>query len=115
MSESINFTNEFGILNVSLVTDFLPVRDIHRNMMSVSDNLFGMETAEEIALITGNKHIQLVMCYPLNGQCYMLYHQSGSLAAVCKIESIELLCERSPADQINSMYQQHRNQNLFVL
>ena len=115
MSELINFKNEFGTLSVSLVTDFLAVRDINRNIKSVSDNLFDMETAEKIALITGNKRIQLVMCYPLNGQCYMVYHQGSSLAAVCKIESMDFHCDRAPAAQIDLMYQQQRNQHFSVL
>lgn len=103
MSQVVKFENKFGSLQVSLVTDFMSVGKISRDMPEVSGNMFDMETAEKIALITENKNVQLCMCYPLNGLGYMVYHRNGKEAAVCKIDSILYSCDVSPAEQIERM------------
>ncbi|GKR18322.1 MULTISPECIES: hypothetical protein [Aeromonas] len=103
MSPVICFENEFGSLRVSLVTDYLSVSNISRDIPEVCANLFDVETAEKIALVTDNKSVQLCMCYPLNGLGYMVYHRNGKEAAVCKIENIEFSCNVSPAEQIQRM------------
>lgn len=103
MSQVVKFENKFGSLQVSLVTDFMSVGKISRDMPEVSGNLFDMETAEKIALITENKSVQLCMCYPLNGLGYMVYHRNGREAAVCKIDSILYSFDVSPAEQIERM------------
>jgi len=103
MPQVVNFKNSFGALKISFVTDFMPVGEISQNMPEVSSNLFDVETAEKIALITDNKNVQIGMCYPLNGQAYLIYHSSASVAAVCKIESISFPCAVSPAEQIALM------------
>lgn len=106
MSQVVNFENEFGALQVSLATEFMPVGKISRKMPEVSDSMFDINTAEKIALITGNKNVQICMCYPLNGFGYMVYHRNSREAAVCKIDSIRFSCEVSPAEQIELMMKQ---------
>lgn len=103
MSQVVNFQNEFGSLQISLVTDFMSVGKITRDIPEVSANMFSIETAEQIALITDNKNVQICMCFPLNGLGYLVYHRNGREAAVCKIDSIIYSCTVSPAEQIAMM------------
>lgn len=103
MSQVVNFENKFGSLQVSLVTEFMPVGKISQEIQEVSDNMFDLNTAEKIALITGNKKVQICMCYPLNGLGYMVYHRNSQEAAVCKVDSIQFSCAMSPAEQIELM------------
>lgn len=103
MSQIVNFENEFGSLQVSLITEFMPVGKISREIPEVSGNMFDLNTAEKIALITGNQKVQICMCYPLNELGYMVYHRNSQEAAVCKVDSIQFSCKVPPAEQIELM------------
>ena len=96
-SEQVNnISNEFGTITFKLVTDHIAVKNINYQMSAVQANDFDIKTAEKIALITGNKGIQIGFAYPLNGRAYMLMHNTPSTAAICHVSVVDFVCPFTP-------------------
>ena len=86
------FQNEYGTLVVEPITGVMNVRDIYGK--DVPDEFkFSLEVAEQIALITENKHVQTALTNePRRENChrgYLCLHTSSSTAFVVKIVTLE--------------------------
>lgn len=83
------YSNEFGELTLEPVTDFMPVKDISRDKLSViNDVLVSLDIAEQTALITGLHRVSIEICLPLlqeEQSTYAVKYSSCNRAAVCKI------------------------------
>lgn len=81
----LNFKNGYGTLTLKLVSPVMPVDAIHG--ADIADTYkFDLETAEKVALITENRHIQIGGF--TRNDCYVVAHESTSTAAVACIESM---------------------------
>lgn len=84
---SITFTNRYGFLTLETTGEFMPVSSIVG--AELPDQVkFTLETAEEVALISENKGIQICFEMPLTGKAYVLVHKTQSTAAVAKIKRL---------------------------
>lgn len=84
--EIIEYENKYGSLELETVSEYKKVGEIRSKDLDPS-LFFDIETAEQIALITGNKGIQLSVTY-LPGKMFVIHHASSDIAAVCKVKSI---------------------------
>jgi len=88
-------TNKYGQFEFAVISHY---QDVSK-MSSVNFDpscFFGIEEAEKIALITGNKDIQLGFASWDRSKAFLLHHQSSSLAALCKIVSINFCTSINP-------------------
>jgi hypothetical protein len=111
---SIFIKNKYGSVLLTPVTGYMPIVMISEaNLPIVNDHLFSMDDSEAIALITGNKNIQVSHPFILNNQHpnrekgYLIHHESPNVACVCKveIERIEIDNGNSAQQEIESVYQ----------
>lgn len=93
------FSNHYGTLELMNVTDFQPVGVYHFEMVP-ADCLMTMEQAEQIALITGNKKIQL--CFKMGhlDTPYIVVHDSSSTAALAKIVSLNFMHKNDARNEL---------------
>lgn len=82
------FESEHGHLAIEPVTAFMDVATF-RIADEHAPYLFDMGTAEQIAVITGNRGVQLSFCWPLNGRAYLLLHDGPRRGALCKVVRLE--------------------------
>jgi len=101
----MKYENKFGTLIVEPVTDYQPVSSI-KGADVPEDCFFGMETAEEIVLITDNRMSQVafvsLLGTPLNfNQAYLIIHESANSACVVRVVSIEYKGKHNPQREID--------------
>ena len=84
------YQNRYGNLTLGLVSEFRPVSTF--NSRDVPDEYkITMEVAEQIALITDNRGIQLCVEFidnRLTGRMFIIVHESKSSAALAKIDAM---------------------------
>lgn len=87
----IQFTNRYGTLVIDPISEYHPVKGIRSDIVPVDGRFHGIDTAEKIALITENRHIQIGFQMPLtrNSFGYILHHDSPSTCAICRIVSLD--------------------------
>jgi hypothetical protein len=85
------FTNRYGTLTVEVVTDYLPVKRWRCANLPDEHKFYGLDIGEKIALITESERTQLVYQYPFteNLAGFLLHHDTGSTAAVCRVVSVD--------------------------
>lgn len=97
---TIKYKNNYGQLELELVSEYIPVSTIKGS--NISDSLkFSLETAEQIALITENRKIQI--CIPLDWKVYVIIHNSPSTAAIAKIKSLDFIADITPAEELHRL------------
>lgn len=77
----MRYQNEYGTVDLTPITENLPIGDIHFRLPAVQDNLLSLDKAEQIALITENAGIQIAI--HLSGNAYVILHDGPSRGAVC--------------------------------
>ncbi|MFT5715962.1 MAG: hypothetical protein ACI9T7_000135 [Oleiphilaceae bacterium] len=103
----IHFENRFGKLILTRVTEYVPVSTIgYETCIEAQQNTIDLETAEKVALITENRHIQL--CLPMKlglMSGFVIHHIGPHDACVCKVDivSFEAAGGMSPSEQITSL------------
>lgn len=102
----VRFTNRFGSVSLTPVSDFMPVGRITKNHPVAQAHAFDMDAAEKIALITGNRGIQICVHYPLDGLAYVVLHDSPSSASICKVDIDAFDCPVPAARMINDLNRQ---------
>lgn len=85
----INFNNQYGFLSLSIVTPYMQVSQINSKMLPPGVT-FSITTAEQIALITDNKHIQISFIPGDLRIAYVMHHISASVAAVCEVVNLTM-------------------------
>lgn len=79
--------NKYGHLEFETVSDYQPVSQIQSKNLDPA-LFFSVEVAEQVALITGNRHIQMSVTFDFK-RMYLMHHKSSSQAAVCKITHLD--------------------------
>jgi hypothetical protein len=87
LMNTITFANKYGQVELKPVTAYMPVNQINSKMLP-SGCTFSIDTAEQIALITDNKHLQMSFIPGNMRVCYIMHHDSASVAAVCEVSSL---------------------------
>lgn len=87
--KTIEFKNKYGSLTLEVVSDFVKVKDLGLVKDLPEDQKFSMETAEQIALITDNRGIQIVFDSTNIKIASVAVHDSVSTAAWAKIKHID--------------------------
>lgn len=98
---SIVYKNRYGSIRLTPVSDYMPVRSISSKILP-QGAAFSIETAEQIALITENRNIQISFIPDNMRVCYVLHHNSTSVAAICQV-SIEFTSPVSPQAEIKRL------------
>lgn len=93
----VHFTNRFGSVKVTPVTDFMPLAGICKTHPMAQAHAFDLTTAEQIVLVTENRGVQVCVHYPLDGLAYLVLHDSPSTAAICRVEVKEFACDVAPS------------------
>lgn len=97
------FTNRFGTVVVTPATDFMPVRGIRKTHPVAVANTFDLTTAEQIALVTENRGLQICPHFPMDGLAYLLLHDTPSTAAICRVEVKDFVCATAPGDMLEAL------------
>jgi len=79
--------NKYGDFEFEVISHYQDVTKMHSSAFN-PDCFFGIDDAEQIALITGNKDIQLGFASWDRSKAFLLHHQSANQAALCKIVSL---------------------------
>jgi hypothetical protein len=98
----VHFSNEFGVVELVPVMEFMTISNINKTHPMVQQNSFDLETAEKIALITENKGIQICCILELN-TAYLVLHNSSSTAAICKVIIKSFLSTEKPSEILNRL------------
>jgi len=83
------YSNRYGRLEIEIVGPYQQVSTMPRCKDLNQSYSFGMDEAEQIALITGNKDTQCCFTFGNTSKVFLIHHQSGNIAALCRIVSIE--------------------------
>ncbi len=95
----VKYQNKYGTLEL-MPLEYRHVSETHHKTTPV-DLKFDTDTAEKIALITDNRHIQLVPNYPANLKEWMVcHHNAPDTCAVCRIVSINFVSDVDPQEEI---------------
>lgn len=81
------YKNKYGSLELEVVSNYQDVSKIRSKDQDPS-LFFSIDQAEQIALITGNRGIQLCVTQD-HKQMFVIHHQSSGVAAVCRVTKIE--------------------------
>ena len=101
---TVSFSNSYGTVSVTPVTEFMAVSGIRKTHAQAKANTFSLDDAEKIALITENRKIQICPHFmPMDGLAYLILHDSPSTAAICKVEIKNFSCNKSAADEISML------------
>lgn len=85
----LDYKNKFGSLTLAPIGAYKPISTIHSRDLSDADGVFfSLEDAEKIALITGNRRIQIVPVGKDFEKFFVIHHESPSSGAVCKVEKL---------------------------
>lgn len=95
------YENKYGRLEIEIIS---PYKDVSKMYSKDFDEscFFTLDEAEKIALITGNRDIQL--CFSRMNDSYrvaLLHHKSSSSAALCKISNLEFDSAVNPAKELD--------------
>jgi hypothetical protein len=81
------YENNYGRLVVRPITDTVPVNTIRLANIPVEAR-FSLEVAEQVVLITENRHTQIVV-RDVNENVALVVHESPSTCWVAQIESLD--------------------------
>ena len=90
--EPYHYSNRFGEVTFTPVTDFMPIGDISIDKIpAIKDVLISMDDAEKVTLVTENRRGYVSFCFPfLEGNtCFGLQYSCPNRAAVCRIDILE--------------------------
>lgn len=99
----VHFSNRFGAVEVTPVTDFMPLAGIRKTHPMAQANAFDLTTAEQIALVTENRRVQVCVHYPLDGLAYLVLHDSPSTAAICRVDVKAFACDKAPGAMLEAL------------
>ena len=98
---TIKFANKYGSLELEVVTYYKEVSTIHSIDVDPS-LLFSIDDAEKIALITGNKGIQICFVASDRSKAFLIHHKEASLAAVCRVSSLNYTSGKNPTKELEN-------------
>ena len=108
------YKNKYGSLELELMEDYKDIKGV-RGKDYPDDVKFTMETAEQIALITDNRGIQISFEYPKLDKAYVMIHKSPSTIAVAKIKNIYFDKNINPQDEIAKIAKFRPTNSMFLM
>lgn len=84
----LTYQNKYGKVILEIVGPYQDIRTM-RVKDQCPSSYFTLNEAEQIALITGNKNLQIAFEFPYHKNACVFHHISSGLAALCKVVSIE--------------------------
>lgn len=99
--ERIKYNNKYGSLTLVRTEDYTYVGDMSSKDIKDEDYFISIEEAEQVALITDNKGIQIA--FDPNSKykkAYVVHHKNSSTAAFVKVEDLRYTNNKSAQDQI---------------
>lgn len=109
-SEPYIYSNEFGHVTFTPVTDFMPVSEIDSNKVpQIEDVLVSLDIAEQVTLITGNRRGYMSICFPFKPEedkaAFAMQYSCRNRVAVCRISITKFKTPGnvSAKEQIESM------------
>lgn len=103
--EPRTYQNEFGTAIITPSSDFREIKGLTNPIaIALGADVFDLETAEKIALITENYAVQLSIGKNDLGawEATLMMHSGPATVAPCKVEIIEFKCEGTPTQAIES-------------
>lgn len=100
---AVHYANRFGAVEVTPVTDFMPLAGIRKTHPMAQAHVFDLTTAEQIALVTENRRVQVCVHYPLDGLAYLVLHDSPSTAAICRVDVKASACDKAPGAMLEAL------------
>jgi hypothetical protein len=98
----LNYQNKYGSLTLAPVTDVMHVNEI-RGVNIDSQYKFDIKAAEQIALITDNRGVQLApIKEPEGWRVYVVVHETPETAAVAKIVELVYIGKDSAKQEIRN-------------
>jgi hypothetical protein len=85
--KTIEYKNKYGSLVLEIIGDYRDISGVKSKDLDQS-LFFSIDIAEQMALITGNKDIQISFSYPDLKKAFVIHHQSSAVVALCRIVSI---------------------------
>ena len=95
----MDYRNRYGSLSLAVVSDFLKVSEINDSIVA-DEYRITLDQAEQIALITGNRSIQIGLC----PKPYIVWHLNVSHACICKISSLYFYPELNAREILEKLY-----------
>lgn len=88
-SDQITYQNKYGRLKLVPVDAYRDINSISSELTSAKENQIPIDVAEQVALITESRRIQLcVNIGDLRG-FFVVHHKSAKEAAVCSVQDLE--------------------------
>ena len=97
------FENDYGRLVMEAVCAPLSVSDIHSDLPVAQANRLPLETAEQIALISGNRTLQACMPMAWGGDVFIIYHPTPNTGVICRVVELDFRHGWNPADELAVM------------
>ena len=99
----INFNNRYGKLELEMVGNCIDVGTIRGEDLP-EDLKFSLAIAEQVALITENKSIQIVFERMLpRVKAYVVVHRNSVLATPARIRTIDFYPEVVPSEELKTL------------
>lgn len=93
--DKIKYENKYGKLEIE-VSEYKHISEITSKNVNT---FFDIETAEKIALITGNRGIQICVSPDLK-RFYLVHHKSYDIVSVAKVVTLEYLHTNIPREEL---------------
>ena len=82
----MQYKNHYGEAVIEIVSDYMSIKKVTRKYVP-KGCWFNMDQAEQIALITDNRHLQIGFSEDLR-HAYVIHHKNANTVAYCKVTSI---------------------------
>lgn len=100
MSERFTYQNRYGSVELETIEEYRHVSTVYGKDVP-PEVVYSLSTAEQLVLITENRHIQIGIIFPLQReQVYILKHASASQVALCRIVSLKFVSNVCANDEI---------------
>jgi hypothetical protein len=100
VGEVIPYKNRYGTVELEIMTESYPVSAI-RSTMVPEEYMIDIDTAEAVALITENRHLQ--MSSKDLRKYYILFHNNASSVQIVRIKSLSLIEGVNPRQEIATL------------
>lgn len=96
------YKNKYGTLTIEDTGELMHVSQV--KWANVPNELkFDIETGEKIALITENENLQQSYGFPIQGNGYLMRHESPSTVYLCKIVLIDFTSTVNPSVELDRL------------
>lgn len=96
------YKNSYGVVEFEVVGPYQSVSGMWAKDFDQSC-AFSLDDAEKIALITGNRHIQMVFPMWAKDKSFLIHHESSGSAALCRVTKIQFDSDVKPADELDRL------------